>query len=48
MDYKNIIFNLKENTAIIHLNRSEVLNSFNYEMADELLSALEECKKMAT
>jgi 2-(1,2-epoxy-1,2-dihydrophenyl)acetyl-CoA isomerase len=45
MNYKNIIFNVIENTAIIHLNRPEVLNSFNYQMADEFLNALEECKK---
>ena len=45
MDYQNIIFKIKENTAIVKLNRTEVLNSFNYEMADELLNALEECEK---
>ena len=43
MKYKNILFKNKENTAIIHLNRPEVLNSFNYEMADEMLDVLKKC-----
>ncbi len=45
MDYKNITFQTKKNTAIIHLNRPDVLNSFNYEMADDLLHALSFCNE---
>jgi 2-(1,2-epoxy-1,2-dihydrophenyl)acetyl-CoA isomerase len=44
MNYKNITFQTKDNTAIIYLNRPEVLNSFNYAMADDLLDALTVCK----
>jgi len=48
MDYKNILFEMIENTAVIHLNRPDVLNSFNYEMADDLLHALNYCKEKKT
>ena len=47
MELENIIFKIEENTAIIHLNRPEVLNSFNYDMADDLLNALDFCKSKA-
>ena len=40
MSYKNISLTIEQNTAIIHLKRPELLNSFNYQMADELLEAL--------
>ena len=39
MDYKNILVEKKNNYVIISLNRPDVLNSFNYEMADDFLSA---------
>ena len=40
MNYKNILFQISDSVAEIKLNRSELLNSFNYEMADEFLDAL--------
>ena len=40
MDYKNILVEKKNSYVIISLNRPDVLNSFNYEMADDFLSAL--------
>ena len=39
MDYKNILVENKNSYIIISLNRPDVLNSFNYEMADDFLSA---------
>ena len=39
MDYKYILVKKKNSYVIISLNRPEVLNSFNYEMADDFLSA---------
>ena len=39
MDYKNILVEKKNSYVIISLNRADVLNSFNYEMADDFLSA---------
>ncbi len=39
MDYKNILVEKKNSYVIISLNRPDVLNSFNYEMADDFLSA---------
>ena len=44
MELENIIFKIEDNTAIIHLNRPALLNSFNYEMADDFLNALDFCK----
>ena len=41
MEFKNIKLKIEHNTAIIHLNRPEVLNSFNYEMADYFLNVLD-------
>ena len=38
--YKNIEFEINEGVAIITLNRADVLNSFNYEMADDTIDAL--------
>jgi len=38
--YKNIEFEINEGVAIITLNRTDVLNSFNFEMADETIDAL--------
>ena len=45
MNYKNILFQISDSIAEIKLNRSELLNSFNYEMADEFLDALKKCNK---
>ena len=45
MNYKNILFEISDSIAEIKLNRSELLNSFNYEMADEFLDALKKCDK---
>ncbi|MEC7813275.1 MAG: enoyl-CoA hydratase-related protein, partial [Bacteroidota bacterium] len=39
MDYKNILVEKKNSYVTISLNRPDVLNSFNYEMADDFLSA---------
>ncbi len=44
-DFKNIIFTIKNQVATISLNRPNVLNSFNYEMANEVIIALNRCKK---
>ena len=44
-NYNNIIFSKNNKVAKISLNRADVLNSFNYAMADELIDALEECKE---
>ncbi len=43
--YENIKFEIKENVAVITLNRQKVLNSFNFEMADDVISALNKCKE---
>jgi 2-(1,2-epoxy-1,2-dihydrophenyl)acetyl-CoA isomerase len=45
MNYKNILFQISDSVAEIKLNRSELLNSFNYEMADEFLNALNKCNE---
>ena len=45
MDYNTIEFEIKESVGIIRLNRQDVLNSFNYEMAKETQSALDHCEK---
>lgn len=45
MKYQNILFETQENIAEIKLNRPQLLNSFNYEMADEFLDALKKCGK---
>jgi len=45
MDFKHIIFTLKDNVGTIKLNRTDVLNSFNKEMAEETQEALKECEK---
>jgi 2-(1,2-epoxy-1,2-dihydrophenyl)acetyl-CoA isomerase len=42
-----IIFEKKENLAVITLNRPDVLNSFNREMALELQACLDECENDA-
>ena len=42
--YKNIEFSVESGVGIISLNRQEVLNSFNFEMADDTILALEYCK----
>ena len=45
MKYQNILFETQDNIAEIKLNRPQLLNSFNYEMADEFLDALRKCDK---
>ena len=45
MKYQNILFETQDNIAEIKLNRPQLLNSFNYEMADEFLDALKKCAK---
>ena len=45
MEYQNILFETQGNIAEIKLNRPELLNSFNYQMADEFLDAFEKCDK---
>ena len=45
MKYQNILFKTLDNIAEIKLNRPKLLNSFNYEMADEFLHALKKCDK---
>ena len=36
MKYQNILSKTQDNIAEIKLNRPKLLNSFNYEMADEV------------
>jgi 2-(1,2-epoxy-1,2-dihydrophenyl)acetyl-CoA isomerase len=45
MKYQNILFETQDKIAEIKLNRPQLLNSFNYEMADEFLDALKKCDK---
>ena len=47
-NYNNIIFSKNNKVANISLNRTDVLNSFNYKMADELIDAFEKCKEDET
>lgn len=47
-NYNNIIFSKNNKVANISLNRVDVLNSFNYEMANELIDAFEKCKEDET
>lgn len=42
--YENIKFEIKGSVAIITLNREKVLNSFNFEMADDVINALNKCQ----
>lgn len=44
MNYKNIKFEIKQNVATIKLNREKVLNSFNFEMAKDVIDAFNKCK----
>ncbi len=41
--FKNINFSTNNQVATISLNRPEVLNSFNYSMADEVIAAFKNC-----
>ena len=45
MEYQNISFQISDGFGVIKLKRSEVLNSFNFEMANEVLSALNHLEK---
>jgi 2-(1,2-epoxy-1,2-dihydrophenyl)acetyl-CoA isomerase len=42
--YSTILFEVKEGVGIITLNRTSVLNSFNFEMADDVIHALQYCR----
>ena len=46
MKYQNILFETQDNIAEIKLNRPQLLNSFNYEMANEFLDALKNVSKL--
>ena len=43
MSYNHIEFETKDGVGIIRLNRQDVLNSFNYPMAEETQNALDKC-----
>lgn len=43
-NYDNILFSVAEGVATITLNRVDVLNSFNFPMADDVIDALNYCK----
>ena len=45
MEYKNIIFDLKDGIATITFNRPEVLNALNKELLQELSTALDEIEE---
>ena len=45
MEFKNILIEKRINCVIISLNRPDVLNSFNYAMADEFLMAFDDAEK---
>lgn len=42
--YDNILFSVADGVATITLNRVDVLNSFNFPMADDVIDALNYCK----
>ena len=44
--YNYIIYKISDGVAEIKLNRTEVLNSLNYEMADELIKSFDETTKV--
>ncbi len=46
--YANILFEINEGVGKITLNRVSVLNSFNFEMADDVIDALTLCKNDAS
>ena len=43
MAYETIEFEIKENVALITLNREEAANALNVQMADELMDAAIRC-----
>jgi enoyl-CoA hydratase len=45
MDYKNILFDVKEEIATITFNRPKVLNAMNFEVMTEILDAVKICEK---
>ena len=45
MEYKNILFNVEEEIAIITFNRPKVLNAMNFEVLTEILDAVTICEK---
>ncbi len=45
MEYKNIIFDLKDNVASITLNRPDAFNTFNREMSLDLMNAAIYCSE---
>ena len=42
--FKKINFSINNQVATISLNRPDVLNSFNYKMADEVIKAFKICE----
>jgi 2-(1,2-epoxy-1,2-dihydrophenyl)acetyl-CoA isomerase len=42
--YNTLLFDVRDGVAIITLNRTSVLNSFNFEMADDVIHAFEYCR----
>lgn len=45
MNYNSIIFETHSSTAIITLNRPESFNALDYQLGDDLIAALEACRK---
>lgn len=45
MDYQNIIFDKKENIAVVKINRPEKLNALNLKTMDELKNVFEKIKE---
>ena len=45
MEFKNILLDKRNNYVVISFNRPDVLNSFNYAMADEFLMAFNDAEK---
>ncbi len=45
MEYKHILFDVKDGIATLTLNRPEVYNAFNEAMSFEVIDALKKCRK---
>ncbi len=44
MEWETILFELKQNVGVITLNRPERFNALNFQLGDDLIAALEECR----